>query len=118
MIQMGMGKEYVINFCRIETESCAIFFVKLMTALVHAAINQYVFAGTIDQVTGTGHAAIGAVKRNVQVAAPLLMIVIVPNLIEGAGREKFMRDLLQTRYLIIVSNSYINFRYFYMKFRI
>ena len=63
MIKMGMGQQNVVDAGRIESERLRIFLVQFAATLVQPAVDQDPLAGTLDHVTRTGDAAVGAVKR-------------------------------------------------------
>ena len=65
MIEVCVRQEEVIDLGRIEAEILGVLLVDLPGALVQAAVDQHAFSVAFDQVTGTGNAAISAMKGNV-----------------------------------------------------
>ena len=63
VIKMRMGQQDVVDAGRIESERLRVFLVQFAATLVQSAVDQDPLPGTLDHVTGTGDAAVGAVKR-------------------------------------------------------
>ena len=66
MIEMGMGEKNDIDLARIETETARVLLIEFARTLIEPAIDQDAQSGRFDEMAGTGDAAIGAVKRQLQ----------------------------------------------------
>ena len=64
---MGVSQQDVVNVAGVETESPGVLLVQLALTLIEPAVDEYAFPRTLDQMTGAGHAAVGAVERELQV---------------------------------------------------
>jgi hypothetical protein len=65
VVQVGMGQEQQVDGGRVETERAPVLLVQLVTALVHATVDQDPSATAFDEVTGAGNLAVCAVKREI-----------------------------------------------------
>ncbi|GEC58917.1 hypothetical protein BEL01nite_79600 [Bradyrhizobium elkanii] len=62
MIQVGMGQQDIVDGCSIEPEGGDVLFHQVAASLKKTAIDQNASVQALDQVTGPGHSAIGAMK--------------------------------------------------------
>ncbi|ADP97087.1 hypothetical protein HP15_1323 [Marinobacter adhaerens HP15] len=51
MIEVGVSEQKVIYISRIKTKRRPIFFIQFVPSLVKAAIDQYLLAAALDQMT-------------------------------------------------------------------
>jgi hypothetical protein len=59
---MGMGQQQKVDFCWLEAEWLAVFFIDFATALIQAAVDQDTLAGALNQVAGSGYALVSTVE--------------------------------------------------------
>src|SRR3989344_3980558 len=64
MVNVGMGYDKRVNFGRFERERFFVFFIGQFVALKKPAVNEYFFAFSLKQITGTGYFLSPAIKRN------------------------------------------------------
>ena len=64
VVEVRVCQQQVIDLSRIKTEVLGIFFFQFATTLIQTAIDQDAVASTFDQVAGTGHVTVCAVKGN------------------------------------------------------
>jgi len=62
VIEMSMGQEHIVDGCWLEPEGSNIVFHQVAASLKKTAIDQNASVQAFDQVTGSGHSSIGAMK--------------------------------------------------------
>ncbi|OIQ66727.1 hypothetical protein GALL_517000 [mine drainage metagenome] len=100
VVQMSVGEQHIIYGGRVEAEGLAVLFVQLMSALIHAAVDQDILAGAADHVAGAGDAAVGAMKGYVHFDSPVWLRGARPSLASSAKMRRVVARTLSGLRLI------------------
>src|SRR6516164_4185014 len=81
----SVRQQHEIDAARLEAERLGILLTELAPSLIQAAIDQNVFAGALDEVTGAGYPASSPVKFNSHCATPRVAKVAAARTVPSNG---------------------------------